>query len=98
MQEVGKKEVPFVSKIICDRCGFEELADRPSSFEMTSIAFRAGYGSKFGDGSLVAIDLCESCLLDVLGPWLRVTEDDPLTPKLSRFDRKIHGGEFPFQK
>ena len=98
MQEIGAKELPFVAKIVCDRCGFEELSDQPSSFEMTSIAFRAGYGSHFGDGSLVAIDLCESCLHEVLGPWLRVKEDDPLSPILSRFDLQLHGGEFPFRK
>jgi len=97
MQTIEKREVAFISKIVCDRCNFEELINQPSSLEMTSIAFRAGYGSKFGDGSLVSIDLCESCLFELLGPWIRVIEDDPLAPKLSLFDPKIHGGEFPFQ-
>jgi len=100
MQQIGKREVAYVCKTVCDRCGFEELSDQPSSFEMTAISFVAGYGSKFGDGSSVAIDLCETCLRETLGPWLRIVErrDDRMESKLLQFDSLTHGGEFPLKK
>lgn len=69
---------------VCDRCGLE-MHRQGSDFEWqerVSIAFRAGYGSVFGDGNLVELDLCQHCLRDLLGPWLRVRDDDPCEPKL----------------
>lgn len=38
--------------------------------ERLAIRFRAGSDSVFGDGALVESDLCQHCVLDVLGPWL----------------------------
>lgn len=69
---------------VCDRCGLE-MHRRGSDFEWqerVSIAFRAGYDSVFGDGNLVELDLCQHCLRDLMGPWLRVRRDDPCEPKL----------------
>lgn len=67
---------------------------------MTLIGFNAGYDSLFGDGSRVEIDVCEPCLKEMLGSWLRVNplKAIPLTTKLSEFDADIHGGEFPSLK
>jgi hypothetical protein len=34
-----------------------------------------GYSSIFGDGNSVSIDLCQGCLKQNLGPWLRVDSE-----------------------
>ncbi|MGO9444618.1 MAG: hypothetical protein ACLPXB_07555 [Thiobacillaceae bacterium] len=69
--------------IVCDCCGREMLANDQDfeHQERIAIRFRAGYGSVFGDGSLVEADLCQHCLRDVLGKFLRVTLDDPRDPQ-----------------
>ena len=49
------------------------------------------------NGNRVSIDLCEACLRDTLGSWLRVTPTDeaPLSHELEAFNPELHGGEFP---
>lgn len=82
---------PYIQGLICDRCGREaELDGHDSEFhEFTSIQYRAGYGSIFGDGNLVAVDLCQHCVNDTLGTWLCITDPH------AGFSREVHGGEFP---
>lgn len=82
---------PFVQNLICDRCGGEaELDDQDCEFhEFTSIQYRAGYGSIFGDGNRVEVDLCQHCVKDTLGTWIRITDPH------AGFSREEHGGEFP---
>lgn len=67
----------------CHRCARTMSAE--SDFiefqEALIISFRAGYGSTFGDGNLVESVLCQSCMKEVLGAWLRITDDDPFAPK-----------------
>lgn len=62
---------------LCDRCGREMLkrACDGEWEERISIAFRGGYNSFFGDGNAVELDLCQHCVRDVLGQWLRITDD-----------------------
>ena len=72
-------ETAFVT---CDRC-HREMAPNAQDCEhqeRVAIRFRAGYNSVFGDGNLVEADLCQHCVKEVLGPWLRVTVDDPFEP------------------
>ena len=63
--------------VTCDRCGLEMHPDTPDleHQERLAVRFRAGYGSVFGDGSLVELDLCQHCVKEVPGPWLRVIDD-----------------------
>lgn len=49
--------------------------------ERLAIRFRAGSDSVFSDGSLVESDLCQHCVQEVLGPWLKITPDDPREPQ-----------------
>ncbi len=69
--------------VVCDRCGREMRANAPDleHQERLAIRFRAGSDSVFSDGALVESDLCQHCVREVLGPWLRVTPDDPLEPR-----------------
>lgn len=67
----------------CQRCG--RSMDPSSDFieyqEALIISFRAGYGSLFGDGNLVESTLCQHCINELLGPWLRIVQDDPFAPR-----------------
>lgn len=69
--------------VVCDRCHREmEPGDMDCEHqERIAIRFRAGYGSVFGDGNLVEADICQHCLQEVLGKYLRITEDDPFDPQ-----------------
>jgi NMD protein affecting ribosome stability and mRNA decay len=97
MQVKTMETVSVVNQIRCDRCGKEAERGELGFQEMISIGFKAGYASIFGDGNRVEVDLCESCLRDSLGAWLRVNNQDetPLATMLARFNTDIHGGEFP---
>lgn len=69
--------------IVCDRC-HREMGPDAHDIELqerTAIRFRAGYGSVFGDGNLVEADICQHCLKDVFGKYLRITEDDGFDPQ-----------------
>jgi hypothetical protein len=72
MQLTRIEAVSVVDQIRCDRCGKEVHREEPGFKQMTSIGFNAGYGSIFGDGNRVEVDLCEPCLRATLGTWLRV--------------------------
>lgn len=59
--------------IACDKCGRTDDVGGMEAQEFLRHADGAGYGSVFGDGNRVEIDLCQHCVKEVLGPWLRVT-------------------------
>jgi len=92
--------VSMVHQIRCDRCGKAAERGEVGFQEMTSIGFDAGYDSIFGDGNRVEVDLCEPCLRDTLGAWLRLKTpaDTPLATMLAAFKPELHGGEFPAPK
>ncbi|MDC8785988.1 hypothetical protein [Roseateles koreensis] len=89
----------FVKQFRCDRCDLLAELGEAEFQEFVSIDLKAGYGSIFGDGNDVQIDLCQHCLKTSLGPWLRVsntaTRQALLEDRLRRFDAARHGGEFP---
>ena len=74
MQRADVETGSVVNQIVCDRCGRETTRGETEFHEMTSIGFKAGYGSIFGDGNHVEIDLCQHCLRETLGAWLRVRD------------------------
>jgi len=65
--------------VTCDRCGKKMADDEPLGgySNRTQIRFRAGYASLFGDGNKIEGDLCDRCLYELLGPYLRIVEPDP---------------------
>jgi hypothetical protein len=91
MKRTDIRPQSYIKQLVCDRCGREaELDDTYCEFhEFSSIAYKAGYGSVFGDGNKVEIDLCQHCIKETLGSWLRVTDPH------AGFNLVIHGGEFP---
>ena len=68
-----------VKVVKCDRCGTAMSEDDPRGGygNRTQIRFRAGYASLFGDGNRVEGDLCDKCLYELLGRYLRIVEPDP---------------------
>lgn len=73
MKTVQLESVEVVSELCCDRCGLRAARTGPVFHEFTSIDHLGGYGSIFGDGTRLQIDLCQGCLREVAGPWLRLT-------------------------
>jgi hypothetical protein len=85
MQHTGTRTeiVTVTTHVTCDRCG-REMVPNDQDFEhqeRVAISFRGGYSSVFGDGNLVEADICQHCVQEVLGPWLRITVDDPFEPE-----------------
>jgi hypothetical protein len=78
MLEYQDKTVQEVAACPCDRCQRRMTPDdTPWEWaEKLSIVFTAGYGSIFGDGCKVEIDLCQQCVKETLGAWLRITPSD----------------------
>jgi hypothetical protein len=72
MKTTAMVEVLSVTGITCDRCGFSAETGEPEAGEFLSHRDVGGYGSIFGDGASVAIDLCQRCIKDLLGKWIRV--------------------------
>lgn len=72
------KEVSTFAGVSCDVCGkyFDKDAvdDGLEIEEVQSISFVGGYDSVFGDGKLVELDICQHCLKDRLGEFLRIGE------------------------
>jgi len=61
--------------IVCDKCGIEVFDDNPMEIqEFHHINFVGGYGSVFGDGAWVRCDLCQSCLMELIGDYCRREE------------------------
>ncbi|MGB7421128.1 MAG: hypothetical protein WA917_04575 [Comamonas sp.] len=89
----------FTVQIQCDRCDVLAEDGEVDFSEMASIHIKAGYGSIFGDGNDVQVDLCQHCLKLALGQWLRVTnpaqEEVSLQRRLDLSNSDRHGGEFP---
>ncbi len=95
--------------VVCDRCGKRMSDDQPYEGynNRTQIRFRAGYASLFGDGNKVEGDLCDQCMHDLLGPYLRIVEPtpneseaynaDPATPIASFFDMQARRLYAPYQ-
>jgi len=84
MKIEGVRQERFVTELRCDRCSRAALNGESEFDEFTSIDFTAGYGSVFGDGDTVAVDLCQHCLQETLGAWLRVSAPLPSGRLISR--------------
>lgn len=54
-----------MTRIYCDKCD-TEITETMELQEMYRIEHRGGYGSVFGDGNRLYIELCQQCLFDML--------------------------------
>ena len=70
-----KRAVTEVTHIVCDKCGREmdiEMQDDLEFQESVHIEFVGGYSSVFGDGAHCKLDLCQHCLNEVVGEYIRI--------------------------
>lgn len=69
-----------VTSIICDRCKLEYYIDNNNDYmeiqEFLRIDMIGGYNSVFGDESTIKLDICQHCLKQTLGDYLRINEGD----------------------
>lgn len=72
MQHTTRVLVEQVHSYTCDRCRRTDEKSSPEGQEYLHFGKTGGYGSVFDDGGWVGIDLCQHCLRDTLGPWLRI--------------------------
>lgn len=57
--------------ITCDRCE-KEYDDCMETQEFLLYSNDAGYGSVMGDGNKLRMELCQHCVKEVLGPYIRI--------------------------
>lgn len=63
-----------VVSITCDRCKIEVNADDVFEFqEIISIKIEGGFSSIFGDGNVFEIDICQKCVKETVGEYMRHT-------------------------
>jgi len=66
--------------VTCDVCKkkylYDDSADAMEIQEFHLIKFTGGYGSIFGDGNPISCDICQHCLKEKLGEFLKQVEDD----------------------
>lgn len=75
MKKSGFAGLRAVSVTMCDCCKKEYGLDLKDIFErqeFVSFSFIGGYGSVFGDGDRMEIDLCQHCLKQRLGDVIRI--------------------------
>ena len=76
MQFFTSNQTIIISAKSCDRCHFHAEKDDPEFHEFLSIDRWAGFGSVFGDGNRVKLDLCQHCVKALLHSWLSISEPD----------------------
>ncbi|MCT7310195.1 hypothetical protein N5J06_04515 [Ralstonia sp. CHL-2022] len=73
MREYRPATVLELVACTCDRCQRRLTADEPGEWqERLSLDHLCGFDSIFGDGNLVYLDLCQHCVRELLGAWLRI--------------------------
>ncbi|EMM9644008.1 hypothetical protein AB6F64_22305 [Providencia hangzhouensis] len=70
------EKINVISAKLCDRCNYHVEKDNSEFNEFLSIDRLAGFGSVFGDGNRLTLDLCQHCVKSLLNPWLSVSESD----------------------
>lgn len=60
-----QKEEKLLSKLICDRCGNEEIILQLDTSYLIEFDHHFGFGSKY-DMEKIEFDICETCLFEVL--------------------------------
>lgn len=72
---------------VCDRCGLVmDEADHKSGYNnLALLRFRAGFASRFGEGSYVEGDFCDACLFELLAPYTRTIDDSQVPDSLEYF-------------
>lgn len=62
-----------VIAITCDIC-VQRFGDPSEMQAFLHIDKSAGYGSIFGDGTRIRCDICQTCLQEILGAYLKLED------------------------
>ena len=61
-----------LNEVSCDCCGKSiDVEDTIEMQELLHVCFTGGYGAILGDGTTYTTDLCQECVVKVLGPYLK---------------------------
>ncbi|CAI2418339.1 Uncharacterised protein [Serratia proteamaculans] len=74
MQNFIKIEVLSVSAKTCDRCERRAELNDPEFHEFMTIDRIVGFGSIFGDGNSIHLDICQHCMEIMFGSWIRISQ------------------------
>jgi antitoxin CcdA len=70
-------ETDEVVSVTCDVCKKVYSSDDIfETQEFTYIRNDCGYGSVFGDGDTISLDICQHCLKEILGKYIRTKEGE----------------------
>ncbi|GAA0833691.1 hypothetical protein [Cupriavidus pauculus] len=72
MREYHPRTIQELAACTCDRCKRRLTPDNGEWQERLSFDHACGFDSLFGDGNTVSLDLCQRCVREVLGQWLRI--------------------------
>ncbi|ART55111.1 hypothetical protein CBP36_09975 [Acidovorax carolinensis] len=97
MKQLDVRPQAYVKRLVCDRCGWEAEHEDLEFAEFLSFTGKGGYGSVFGDGNEIEVDLCQHCMEEILGRWIRSRPGGRLQAALDRFTPE-HAGEFGLRK
>ena len=75
MKTYRKVEVDVVDEIECDMCHIKVMEESVGAGSFISIKQYCGYGSIFGDGNEIELDLCDKCFKETLGHVVRIKEE-----------------------
>ena len=75
-----KTETVEINKIICDCCKrkFDPNINYTEVQEFLSIEKINGYGSVFGDETVLMCDLCQQCVKELIGQYAKIYYKDDL--------------------
>lgn len=66
------EEVERVSVVVCNKCGKRIVPEDYIEWQEAFIyQFLTGYGSVFGDSADLSVELCQHCMKELLGPYIR---------------------------
>jgi len=74
-QEIVREESVTVA-VVCDVCKKEYAVDNFIELqEFHHVRFTGGYGSVFGDEVEIKCDICQHCLLKMIGDYISVNDE-----------------------
>jgi len=74
-----QEESIFLDTLTCNRCGFTVTRSDDDVLEWQEFMMwrnLGSYGSVFGDGNLIELDLCQRCVKELLGEYVRVVDSE----------------------
>lgn len=72
--KIIQRQIEEIQSVVCDCCN-KSFDDPFELQEFVTIDFSGGYGSVFGDGVKVDGDFCQYCVKELLGKYLRKSNE-----------------------